>query len=282
MSASLTSTASEAAMWTGLVTPFNSASMIIEDPSVSKARLSPQAISKNAMEELGRYLSEKSAVMVLRYLDRFVSKATTKAPGCYSVDAQRRLVIDSERLLEELEDTFADLPADFYENFQGSAIGEWAMPKALDAYIQMKWTSFQGSLANTGQSGDRSSHTYHHHSDSDDDSDDSGDEFEQSGGYLKPSKQFTQEEAGMLEEMIANGTAGKEQVLRLSRQVSDKRWQHPGGKARNPKLQNDEDADDDDSDTDEDEDSKWSVQRYQEEHNARRKGRLSVDNGVTL
>lgn len=279
MSASLTS---EVATRTESVTPYISATITILsalDANKSKARLSPQAISKNATEELGRYLNDKSATMVLRYLDRFISRAATKTPGCYSVDAQRRLVIDSERFLEELEDTFADLPANFYENFQGDAIGEWAMPKALDAYTQMKWTSFQGSLANTGRSGSNSSHT-HHQSDSDDDSDDSGDEYEVSRGYLKPSKPFSQEEAGMLEEMIANGTAGKEQVLRLSRQVSDKRWHHPGGKARNPKLRNDQDVEDDEeSDTDEDE---WSVQRYQEEHNARRKGRLSVDHGVTL
>lgn len=248
-----------------------------------KTRLSPQlaaqSISIDAQKELERYLTEYSAIMILRYVDRFISKATTKAPGCYQV-TDRRLVIDSERFLEELEDTFTDLPANFCENFQLEATGEWVFPKALDAYVQMKWNAFQESLAMSRRGGARYS--------VDDDSDDSDYEYEGGSGgdgYMKPKKQFTTEEEDVLQEMIANGTAGKDQVLRLRRQLSEQGWnrrENPGAVTLNPKLQNDEERVEYWSDTEEDENrgtESTSVKRYQEKHNARRKDRLSSSFG---
>lgn len=244
-----------------------------------KTRLSPQlaaqSISIDAQKELERYLTEYSAIMILRYVDRFISKATTKAPGCYQV-TDRRLVIDSERFLEELEDIFTDLPANFSENFQVQATGEWVFPKALDAYVQMKWNAFQESLAVSRRGGARYS--------VDDDSDDSDYEYEDAGGgggYMKSKKQFTQEEEDVLQEMIANGTAGKDQVLRLRRQLSEQGWnrrENPGAVTLNPKVQNDDERVEYWSDTEEDENrgtESTSVKRYQEKHNARRKDRLS-------
>ncbi|TYZ65734.1 hypothetical protein PybrP1_011995 [[Pythium] brassicae (nom. inval.)] len=222
--------------------------------SARKSRLSPQlaaqSVTLGAQKELEQFLSEYSAIMILRYVDRFVNKAVTKAPGCYTVSADLRLVIDSERFFEELEETFKDLPADFAHNFRHPlAGGDWLFPPALDAYVQMKWQSFRshgaagggGAAKSTAGSCSSRSSAYaksrsqsHHRrqdsdsSDSDDDDDDSEYEYEEAtvlgGGYMKPKKDFTAEEADVLDKMIANGTAGRDQMLRLRRQVNEMGW----------------------------------------------------------
>jgi hypothetical protein len=181
-------------------------------------QLTAQSISIDAQKQLEKYLSEYRAIMILRYVDRFISKAVTKTPGCYTVSPENRLFIDSERFYEELEETFPDLPTTFEENFKNTA-GEWTFPPTLDAYVQMKWSSFQGGNRSVGGYNlSISTGSNRNDSDSDVDSDSEYEYTEVAGRYTKKKSNFTQEEADVLQEMIANGTAGKDQILRLHRQ----------------------------------------------------------------
>lgn len=257
-------------------------------------QLTAQAISVSAQKELEKYVSEYTAIMVLRYVDRFISKAVTKAPGCYRVDtATHKLLIDSERFVEELDDTFTDLPATFPELFKDEE-GDWVFPSALDAYAQLKWNSFHGNpVASSSKSAATGSRAG---SDNDSDSD-SEYEYEQvgGGGYMKTKKDFSRDEESMLQEMIANGTAGKDQVLRLRRQINESGWnrrENPGSRSRRV-LEDDESEDRDEeasSDTEDDDragrararkrgisksKSSATVNQYQRRQNALRKDRLS-------
>lgn len=224
-----------------------------------KSKLSPQlaaqSVTLRAQKELEQFVSEYSALMILRYVDRFVNKAATKASGCYTVHAEtHRLVIDSERFVEELDDTFKDLPADFAHNFRNPLAGnDWFFPPALDAYVQMKWKSFRGTSASDSSGGGAKSHASayatsrsqsHRRRDADtsdsDDDDDTEYEYEEEtmlgGGYMKPKKDFSTDEADVLDKMIANGTAGRDQMLRLRRQVNERGWNrraNPGDERTN-------------------------------------------------
>ncbi|KAF1334341.1 Phox domain containing protein, partial [Globisporangium splendens] len=283
--------------------------------SERKSKLSPQlavqAISIQAQKELERYVSEYSAIMILRYVDRFISKAVMKTPGPYRVQNER-LVIDSERFYEELDDMFKDLPANFESNFK-NVVGEWRFPLALDAYVQMKWNSFQecrsvpnSTTANTSSTGStsyRSSsskkssrrHNRKAGSDSDDD-DDSESEYEYvgGGGYMKPKKVFTDEEADVLDKMIADGTAGKDQMLRLRRQMNEQGWnrrENPSGvghfSSSFTKKKKDVSTSEYWTDTDDDDyrqtgssgGEEAAIEHYQQKYNALRKERLSRREG---
>ncbi|GMF26111.1 unnamed protein product [Phytophthora fragariaefolia] len=255
--------------------------------------LNAQAISINAQRELEKYITEYSAIMILRYVDRFVNKAVMKAPGCYRVNAQHRLVIDSQRFLQEIEETFTDLPINFGDLFQTDH-DEWAFPPALDRYVQLKWDSFQ-SMGNSSISHDpgRSSTA-----DQTSDSDDSDTEYEYEevggGGYMTAKQTFSNDEESMLQEMIANGTAGREQMLRLRRQLNEQGWnrrENPG--SRSQRVIEEVSS----SESDEEEalsrlrekrrskrrEPKRSVscvvEKYQQEQNARRKDRLQSFGG---
>lgn len=290
--------------------------------SERKSKLSPQltaqAVTINAQKELERYLSEYSAIMILRYVDRFISKAVTKAPGCYTVNVQRKLVIDSERFLEELDETFKDLPANFESNFRNPyAGGDWFFPPALDAYVQMKWSSFQGHSTSSSSSSAKNHSKVKstrggrgRGSDSEDDSEDSESEYEEmiggGGGYMKSKKIFTDEEADVLDKMIADGTAGRDQMLRLRRQMNEVGWNrraHPSGgsnstaatmsasfnsssnKSKKKKAAQSEywtDTDDDETrqtGSSGGEDQAKTVEHYQQKYNALRKERLSRREG---
>jgi hypothetical protein len=112
---------------------------------------------------------------------------------------------------------------------------------------------------------------------------------------MKTKKDFTRDEESMLQEMIANGTAGKDQVLRLRRQINESGWnrrENPGSRSRRV-LEDDEseDRDEDASSDTEDDDSaarararkrgisksksSATVNQYQRRQNALRKDRLS-------
>jgi hypothetical protein len=254
--------------------------------------LNAQAISINAQRELEKYTSEYSAIMILRYVDRFINKAVMKGPGCYRVNAQHQIVIDGQRFLQELEETFTDLPNHFSDLFHIGAPGdhdEWGFPPALDKYVQLKWNSFQSMGSNS------ISHNPGHSSavELTSDSDDSDTEYEYEevggGGYMTAKQTFSNDEESMLQEMIANGTAGREQMLRLRRQNNEKGWnrrENPG--SRSQRVVEEVSS----SDTDEEaasrlrekrrskrRDPKRSascvVEKYQQEQNARRKDRLS-------
>ncbi|GLD95199.1 hypothetical protein PINS_up003841 [Pythium insidiosum] len=239
-------------------------------------QLTAQTITIEAQKELERHMSEYNAIMVLRYVDRFISKAVTKAPGCYVVQ-DKRIVIDSARFVEELEEVFADLPSSFSGAFKNDA-GEWIFPKALDSYAQMKWNSFQGKdISRNGTYISRAS-----------DSDESDSEYEvhgDGGGYMrKKERAFTQDETDVLQKMIAQGTAGTDQMLRLRRQFDERGWHRhrlPGneGHQHQHKFYSMESADlEEFSDTDDDDGSAGeasSVRRFQQQQNAMRKSRLS-------
>ncbi|KAI9912739.1 hypothetical protein PsorP6_005623 [Peronosclerospora sorghi] len=257
--------------------------------------LNAQAISIKAQRGLETYLSEYSAIMVLRYVDRFVNKAVTKAPGCYRVNAENRLVIDSQRFLEELETTFPDLPANFGELFHIGTPGsedEWGFPPALDTYVQLKWDAFQATSSHS------LTYEYGHSSSAADqtsDSDDSDTEYEYEevgggGGYMTSKQPFSNDEESMLQEMIANGTAGREQMLRLRRQTNEHVWHRRGTPgARSQRVIEEASS----SDPEEGQQGRTKarekrrskrearrsasndVEKYQQEQNARRKDRLS-------
>ncbi|KAG7388757.1 hypothetical protein PHYPSEUDO_011776 [Phytophthora pseudosyringae] len=254
--------------------------------------LNAQAISIQAQRELEKYLSEYSAIMILRYVDRFINKAVMKAPGCYRVDAQHRLIIDSQRFRQELEDTFTDLPNNFADMFHVGAPGDqdgWGFPPALDKYVQMKWESFQAVGSN------RISYDSGHFSAADQtsDSDDSDTEYEYEevggGGFMTAKQQFSNDEESMLQEMIANGTAGREQMLRLRRQMNEQGWnrrENPGSRSQRviEEVSSSESEEETRSQQREKRRSKRRepkrsvscvVEKYQQEQNARRKDRLS-------
>lgn len=268
-------------------------------------QLTAQAISVTAQKEVEKVVSEYTAIMVLRYVDRFISKAVTKAPGCYRVDSSRRLVIDSERFVEELELTFTDLPDAFAALFQDES-GDWRFPHALDKYVQMKWQSFQGNaVSSTGSTvGSRPG------SDAGSDESDSEYEYEQvgGGGFMKAKKDFSHDEESMLQEMIANGTATRDQTLRLQRQVNEQGWHrraNPSYRALEADDDESEELEEDSSSTEDDsdaarrrrrhhkkkaashgrtkeryvghgrDDQTCTVEQYQQRQNARRKDRLS-------
>ncbi|ETM44947.1 hypothetical protein L914_09865 [Phytophthora nicotianae] len=254
--------------------------------------LNAQAISINAQRELEKYLTEYSAIMILRYVDRFINKAVMKAPGCYRVNAQHRLVIDGQRFLQELEETFTDLPNNFGELFRVGAPGdsdEYGFPPALDKYVQLKWDSFQamGSSSVSHDNGHSSA------ADQTSDSDDSDTEYEYEevggGGYMTAKQQFSNDEESMLQEMIANGTAGREQMLRLRRQMNEQGWnrrENPGSRSHRV-IEEVSSSDSDEEAVARQREKRRSkrrepkrsvscvVEKYQQEQNARRKDRLS-------
>ncbi|KAJ0412739.1 hypothetical protein ATCC90586_002369 [Pythium insidiosum] len=237
-------------------------------------RLTAQTITIEAQKELEHHMSEYNAIMVLRYVDRFISKAVTKAPGCYVIQ-DKRIIIDSARFVEELEEVFADLPSSFSAAFKNDA-GEWIFPKALDSYAQMKWNSFQGKdISRSGTYMSRAS-----------DSDESDSEYEvqgNGGGYMrKKERAFTEDETDVLQKMIAQGTAGTDQMLRLRRQFDERGWHRhrlPGNEGHQHKFYSMESSElEEFSDTDDDDGSGGeasSVRRFQQQQNAMRKSRLS-------
>ncbi|KAE8983663.1 hypothetical protein PR001_g23392 [Phytophthora rubi] len=258
--------------------------------------LNAQAISINAQRELEKYISEYSAIMILRYVDRFINKAIMKAPGCYRVNAHHRLVIDSQRFLQELEDTFTDLPINFGDLFQTDH-DEWAFPPALDKYVQLKWDSFQSSGSNS------ISHDNGHSSAADQtsDSDDSDTDYEYEevggGGFMTAKQTFSNDEESMLQEMIANGTAGREQMLRLRRQINEQGWnrrENPGSRSQRmiEEVSSSESEDEEALSRQREKrrskrrDPKQSVscvvEKYQQEQNARRKDRLQSFGGPSI
>ncbi|CAI5701791.1 hypothetical protein KXD40_002975 [Peronospora effusa] len=252
--------------------------------------LNAQAISIDAQRELERYLSEYSAIMILRYVDRFVNKAVMKAPGCYHVNAQDWLVIDGKRFLEELELTFTDLPNNFGELFHIGALGdhdEWGLPLALNKYVQLKWESFQTMISNSVSPDHGHSSAADLTSDSDDSDSDYDYEEVGGGGYMKANQTFSNDEESMLQEMIANGTAGREQMLRLRRHMNEQGWnrrENPGSRSqRLIEETSDTDKEDTIAQRREKRSSKrydpkrvsCDVEKYQQEQNSRRKDRLS-------
>ncbi|OWZ09784.1 hypothetical protein PHMEG_00017463 [Phytophthora megakarya] len=260
--------------------------------------LNAQAISINAQRELEKYLTEYSAIMILRYVDRFINKAVMKAPGCYRVNSQHRLVIDGQRFLQELEDTFTDLPNNFGDLFQGGVPGDnddYSFPPALDKYVQMKWDSFQHALGSSSISHDTGHSSA---ADQTSDSDDSDTEYEYEeiggGGYMTSKQDFSNDEESMLQEMIANGTAGREQMLRLRRQMNEQGWnrrENPG--SRSQRLIEEVSSSDSEEETREQQREKRRskrhepkrsvscvVEKYQQEQNARRKDRLSRNQSI--
>ncbi|CAI5712860.1 unnamed protein product, partial [Peronospora destructor] len=208
----------------------------------------------------------------------------------YHVNAQDWLVIDGKRFFEELELTFTDLPNNFGELFHIGAPGdhdEWGLPLALNTYVQLKWESFQ-TMTNNNISRD---HGYSNTADLTSDSDDSDTDYDfeevGGGGYMTAKQTFSNDEESMLQEMIANGTAGREQMLRLRRHMNEQGWnrrENPG--CRSQRLI-EEVSDTDKEDTIAQQREKRSskrcdpkmvscdVEKYQHEQNSRRKDRLS-------
>ncbi|KAG7398871.1 hypothetical protein PHYBOEH_010195 [Phytophthora boehmeriae] len=257
------------------------------------SQLNAQSISIHAQRELEKYLSEYSAIMILRYVDRFINKAVMKAPGCYRVNAQHKLVIDAQRFLEELELVFTDLPSNFGDMFHAGAPGdhdEWSLPKAMDKYVQMKWNSFQGMAMGSSSiaSDNGNDHTVDHTSDSDDDSETEY-EYEEvgGGGFMSAKQDFSNDEESMLQEMIANGTAGREQMLRLRRQNNERGWnrrENPGSRSRRVIEETSSSESEEETTARQKRRSNRRepkrsvscvVEKYQQEQNARRKDRLS-------
>uniref|UniRef100_M4B525 PX domain-containing protein n=1 Tax=Hyaloperonospora arabidopsidis (strain Emoy2) TaxID=559515 RepID=M4B525_HYAAE len=258
--------------------------------------LNAQAISIHAQRELEKYLSEYSAIMILRYVDRFINKAVMKAPGCYSVDAQYRLVIDSQRFLEELEITFSDLPNNFGEMFHIRAPdeqSEWGFPPALDKYVQLKWDSFQAMNSSSSLVSLDTGHSSAADHTSDSDDSDTEYEYEEVGGgsgYMKAKHTFSNDEESMLQEMIDNGTAGREQMLRLRRQTHEQGWNrrdNPGSRSQRV-IEKGSSSESEEGETktrqrekckmkrrDPTRSGPCEVEKYQQEQNARRKDRLS-------
>nr|CCA18674.1 conserved hypothetical protein [Albugo laibachii Nc14] len=230
-----------------------------------KSRVLAQNISVRAQRELEKALTEYDAIMILRYVDRFINKAVTKTPGCYWIGDNEHLHIDSERFLAEVEETFHALPTTFADLFK-NRVGEWMFPDALDAYVQLKWNSFREwkstpvvyEMSKASESEDGSESEY---------------EYEQigTGGFMrKKTIEFTQDEADVLQEMIACGTAGRDQEVRLQKQIIEQQWK----RRERPKTDQNAASDDPDSDTDE-EAERSNVKTYQQQMNAKRRSRLS-------
>ncbi|CEG40880.1 Phox homologous domain [Plasmopara halstedii] len=255
--------------------------------------LNAQAISIHAQRELEKYLTEYSAIMILRFVDRFINKAVMKAPGCYRVNASNRLVIDGQRFFNELVETFADLPDNLSELFRAGSsddLEEWGFPPALDKYVQLKWDSFQQAMRSS-QLSCETGHSSAADQTSDSESSDTEYEYEEvrGGGYMTSKQHFSNDEESMLQEMIANGTAGREQVQRLRRQTVEQTWNrriNPG--SRSHRVIEEASSSDSEEETRLQQREKrrskrkeanrsvsCNVERYQKEQNAKRKDRLS-------
>ncbi|OQR99121.1 hypothetical protein THRCLA_06608 [Thraustotheca clavata] len=176
-----------------------------------------QIIQKAETELQTLGLTRDTALMLLRYLDKFLAKAMIRQPGCYRITPDNWLAIDPERLCLELEEALFD-PKDMQLVLQDDRTLEWRIPPALEGYIQFKWTM-------------------DNHKKASEESDDSGDESEVEIVSFRGKKKsrFSEHEIDEIEAMMSNGNASREQMKQLRRQIHEENWDRytrPGESAR--------------------------------------------------
>ncbi|RHZ00552.1 hypothetical protein DYB37_005269 [Aphanomyces astaci] len=181
-------------------------------------------------------LSTDTAAMVLRYMDRFLVKATQRQPGCYRITPDNWLAIDAERLCTELEEALFN-PAHMQAMlFSG---GEWRIPQALEGYIQHKW-AVHHNTAMDEQADDSD----------DDEPDDSHAETLTKSARKNPSL-FSRHDIDEIEQLMSEGTASRSQVKQLRRQLDEGNWdRHATRRRAIPLMDNALSNSDDDNDND--------------------------------
>ncbi|KDO35499.1 hypothetical protein SPRG_00346 [Saprolegnia parasitica CBS 223.65] len=196
-------------------------------PSGNEAQIVGNA--ETELQSLG--LTRDGALMLLRYLDKFLAKAMIRQPGCYRITPDNWLAIDAERLCLELEEAFFD-PSEMTRVLLDGNTHEWRIPPKLEGYIQFKWTMDNHKKA----------------SEDSDDSDDSEVEIVSFRGKKK--SRFSEHEIDEIEAMMSNGNASREQMKQLRRQLHEENWERysrPGeSAARGNDISDDEASDDED------------------------------------
>ncbi|CAK4613307.1 hypothetical protein LEN26_015780 [Aphanomyces euteiches] len=202
-------------------------------------------IAEVERELLDTGLTVDTAHMLLRYIDRFLVKATQRMPGCYRITPDNWLAIDAERLCMELEDALFD-PTSMQLVLCGD--GEWRIPTALEGYIQHKWA-------------------VHHNKAMDELGDESEPELDDevvTKSTRKTQPRFSRHDIDEIEQMMNDGNASRSQVKQLRRQLEEGNWDRRTLRRRG------EDEDDDDSDDSLGEEEDIDFETY-----ARRKSRKS-------
>ncbi|RHY24434.1 hypothetical protein DYB32_008854 [Aphanomyces invadans] len=154
------------------------------------------------------HLTPDVAAMVLRYMDRFLVKATQRQPGCYRITPDNWLAIDAERLYTELEDALFDPSLMHAMLFRG---GEWRIPPALEGYIQHKWAVHHNKAMDEKAD------------DSDDDESDTQVEVH-AKSTRKTLARFSRHDIDEIEQLMSEGTASRSQVKQLRRQLDEGNW----------------------------------------------------------
>ncbi|KAF0699915.1 Aste57867_9538 [Aphanomyces stellatus] len=164
--------------------------------------------AETELQNLG--LVPETAQMILRYMDRFLVKATQRQPGCYRITPDNWLAIDAERLCSELEDALFDPDSMQHVLFHD---GEWRIPPALEGYIQHKWAV--------------------HHNTAMDEMDDDSDQEEElvevnTRSMRKTAPRFSRHDIDEIEMLMSSGTASRSQVKQLRRQLDEGGWDRRG------------------------------------------------------
>ncbi|OQR97613.1 hypothetical protein ACHHYP_10187 [Achlya hypogyna] len=194
-------------------------------PSGNEAQIVQNAEAE--LQELG--LSRDCALMLLRYLDKFLAKAMIRQPGCYRITPDNWLAIDAERLCLELEEAYFN-PTEMTQVLQDATTLEWRIPPRLEGYIQFKWTMDNHKKA----------------SEDSDDSDESEVEIVSFRGKKK--SRFSEHEIDEIEAMMSNGNASREQMKQLRRQLHEENWERfsrPGESARRGANYSDDEEEED-------------------------------------
>ena len=188
--------------------------------SIKSTRTSRSARKKKALtskemarSELGKVLAEDQVTMVMLYLGRLLSTAKMRKAGCYTISTEAGLVLDPERLYDELHGTFPALPDRFARLFYRKSKDVWEVPPRMQRYVQDCWRFHLE---------EREAHQLSHVSDDDhDDNIDSDDEFDYEiiEEKRKCDKGFNDDLRGELEAMNADGMASKVQMEQLRKQL---------------------------------------------------------------
>lgn len=218
------------------------------DSSTSSNADGKCSVTSAAERELAKAMDAQHVDVVMRYIDRLLNKAFVRTPGCYRISQDGSIEWDAERLYEDIEMTFPDLPHKFIKLFKRSS-GEWLVPPRMRKYIDKRWKDH--AAAGNGSDSDSNSDSNSSHSDSDDDS-----EYEYTAvrKVKMPKGAFTQDQIGELEQMEANGVAGRDQMTLLKKQfVIEKQLAREQSSSSSEDSYDDESTDDDLMDEDEEE-----------------------------
>ena len=90
------------------------------------------------MKELMKYMHRNEALIVVRFFDRLVTKASVGTIGCYTITDDNQLIISVRNLYEEITYTIPEVEDGLYAAFKDQR-NEWRLPTECGAYLCHKW-----------------------------------------------------------------------------------------------------------------------------------------------